>query len=395
MRARVGAAATAGWALAGAAVAFVHDRWWGSPNLAFMVAISRNLGHNPFHGGLNGDYLLTDLLPPVLARVTHQTDAHQYARLHLILLAIGLAIAVVLAARRFGHRVAGTLSVVLAMSPAVTVSLMWLGQPDPLTLSFGLIITLVRRPWIAALVAVLAGLTHPEQAIVMSVAAGVARAALAEERPRGPALARSAIEVVWVAGGVVVGRLITEVYLRVNDIVITNPRTSYLDLGFSGFLRSHREAPGALVYALWGPLWIVFVGVIVIRLVQRRSRADHDVNHAWWVVAAIALVALVPTFVTLDETRVYAMITAPALVLIAVLVPCELDRFGPRVLPWTGAVTLVTLLFVPGVFTAGMAAWSFDVHTAQFGRFLWDGRHPGDLTQWLFSPFHFVIPKLH
>jgi hypothetical protein len=189
--------------------------------------------------------------------------------------------------------------------------------------------------------------------------------------------------------------LITEVYLRVNDIVITNPRTSYLDLGLSGFLRSHREAPVALVYALWGPLWIVFLGLVLIRIFERRSRSDHDVNHAWWIVVAIALVALVPTFVTLDETRVYAMITAPALVLMAVLIPCELDRLGPRVLPWTGGVALVALLFVPGVFTAGMAAWSTDVHTAQFGRFLWDGRHPGDLTRWLFSPFHFVIPKLH
>jgi hypothetical protein len=394
MRARVGAAATAGWALAGAAVAFVHDRWWGSPNLAFMVAITRDLGHNPFRGGLDGDYLLTNLLGPVLARVTHQSSAHQYARLHLILLAVGLAVAVVLAARRFGPRVAGTLSVVLAMSPAVTVSLMWLGQPDPLTLSFGLIMTLVRRPWVAAIIGVLAGLTHPEQAIVMALAAGAARAALVDDRPSGPALRRGIVETAWVAGGVLVGRAITEVYLRVNDIVIHHPRTSYLDLGVSGFLRSHRQAPAALVYALWGPLWLVILGVVALRLFDRSSRTDRDVNHGWWTVAAIATIALVPTFFTLDETRVYAMITAPVLVMMAVLIPCELDRFGRRVLPFAGLVALVALLFVPGVFTAGTAAWSTDVHTAQFGRFLWDGRHPGDLTQWLFSPFHFVIPKL-
>jgi hypothetical protein len=390
----MGAVTTAGWALVAGGVAFVHDRWWGSPNLAFMVAISRNLGRNPFRGGLDGDYLLTNLLGPTLARATGQTEAHQYARLHLIALVVGLAIAIVLCARRFGPRVAGTLSIVLAMSPAVTVSLMWLGQPDPLTLSLGLAATLVRRRWVAAIVGVLAGLAHPEQAIVMAVACGVVRATLADDSPRAPGLRRAAIETVWVGAGVAVGRAMTEVYLRVNDIVISHPRTSYLDLGVGGFWHSHRQALPTLVYALWGPLWIVLVGLVVVRLTNRASRRDRDANAAWWVVAAVSLAALVPVFFTLDETRVYAVITSPLLVLLAVLIPRELDRFGRRTLPVAGAISLVAMLFVPGVFTAGAAAWSTDVHTAQFGRFLWDGSHPGDLTTWLFSPFHFVIPNL-
>src|SRR6478609_12066629 len=136
-----------GWSLLALAVALLRNRAWASPNLAFFSEISRHLGSNPFPRGLDGDYLLTNLLGPTVARALGQTAPHEYARLHLVLLVLGLGLVTVAAYRRFGYRVARTLVWVLAASPAVSVCLQWLGQPDALTLPLAMALVLVRRRW--------------------------------------------------------------------------------------------------------------------------------------------------------------------------------------------------------------------------------------------------------
>ena len=79
-----GPARLAAWGAVAVAVALLHNRLWATFNLAFFTAISKNLGRNPFGNGFDGDYLLTNLTGPTLARVLHQTEPHEYARLHLV-----------------------------------------------------------------------------------------------------------------------------------------------------------------------------------------------------------------------------------------------------------------------------------------------------------------------
>jgi hypothetical protein len=394
----------AGWALLALAVALIRDRAWATPNHAFFSQIARHLGSNPFPKGLDGDYLLTNLSGPVLARVLGQTSPHAYARLHLVVLGAGLGLAIVVVHRRFGYRVGRAFAWVLAVSPAVTVCLEWLGQPDALTLPLALGITLARRRWVGFALAVLLGLTHPEQGVV---AAAIATLTLAfcgsilgdepHDRPRGrwPGSASwwrdLGLRGLALLGGVAVGRGITEVYLRVNDIVVSRPRTSYLCLGLRGFWDFHTQSPAALVYALWGPLWLLWAW-----LGWRWWRSRRG---PWPALVVLAVMALVPVAVTLDETRVHAMITAPLLVALAVLVSREPP---PR---WVStsrsrrvgvAVALVVLAAaVPGGFTAGQAYWAPALRPAGFARFLSDGHVPGgpdQLSPWLLSPFGFHVP---
>ena len=90
------------------------------------------------------------------------------------MLLVATAAVTALAKRRIGYRAARNLTVLVAVSPAMTVSMQWLGQPDPLTMALGMGMVLVRRRETAFALAVIAGLTHPEQAIFMAlVAAGV------------------------------------------------------------------------------------------------------------------------------------------------------------------------------------------------------------------------------
>jgi hypothetical protein len=399
-----------GWSVLGLAVAVVRNGIWGTPNLAFFSAISTHLGSNPFPKGLDGDYLLTNLTGPTVARALGQTDPHAYARLHLVLLVVGLGLVVAATHRRFGYRTARALVLILAASPAVTVCLQWLGQPDALTLPLAMGLVLARRRWTAFAVAVVLGLTHAEQGIVAAVIATLASPLLprsgsttqdvpdgrpgGREAGRGEAVLQDAIvrlaqRGLVLVGGVVVGRGITEVYLRTSDIRISRPRTSFLCLGVRGFWDFHTQAPVSFAYALWGPLWLL--------LGWLGWRWWHHRRGPWPAIVALAALGVLPVLVTLDETRVYSLVTAPLLVLLAVAVAAESppERLVGRTRTAAAVVGLVALAAVPGGFTAGEAYWAPALHPIEFARFLVDGHVPGGAGQtsaWLLQPFGFTPP---
>ena len=381
------------WGLVSLVVALVHDRLWATPNLSYFSAIAARLGERPFGDDPGADYLLTNLGLPSLARLLGQTDPHEYARLHLFVLVVGLAVCVALAHRRYGYRTARTLVVLLAAAPGVTVSLQWLGQPDALTFPLGVALALVGRRASLVVLAVLLGLTHPEQAVFIVVAAAVVRAVLDEDSAVRVAARRAVLDLVAMAAGVAAGRLVTEVYLRANDITILRPRSQLLRQGLDEFVEHHLQEPAPLVYLLWGPLWLVVVAVPVVLVLQRGRGVPA---RRWGVLGALALGLLVPVAVTLDETRVYAMLTAPVLAGAAVLLA---RHPGTRVLSSgrAAAVLLAVVLVVPGGFTAGTSTWSWELPIGEIVPFLVDGDHPGRSGSagpdgWLMTPFDFVIP---
>lgn len=396
------------WWVTSVLVALVHNGLWATPNLGFMAHIAQNPGTNPFPESLPGDYLLSGLSMPSLASILGQTEPHQVARLHLIVLLFSWAGVVGLALHRFGYRVARNLTVLLAAAPVVTVSMQWLGQPDPLTAMCGLAMVLVRRRWAVLAFGVLAGLTHPEQAIFMALTAGVVRALLPSELsgPQVPApavterqrLTSTALSVTAAVGGVLLGRFVTQLWFWVTDITINVPRSEYIDSGIATFWDHHTQQPAVLVWSLWGPLWLAVFAVVVLRL-SDRSGAEGTVGarRAAWGMSVLALAALVPVFLTLDETRVYAVLTAPLLAGAAVWLP----RIVPEALAVRGAAgLLVVTAVIPGTMATGTSSSRGDLDTPAMVRFLANGSVPGDyqdpeegplITEWLLDPFDIVL----
>src|SRR6185312_11094489 len=113
-------------------------------------------------------------------------------------------------------------------------------------------------------------------------------------------------------------------------------------------------------------------------------------DRAWPAALGIAAAALVPVAVTLDETRVYSLTTAPLLVVIALRLTHELDRgLDPLAVgdsardgrPFVrraalAALAVAALVAVPGMFSAGQDYWATDLRPAAFVRFLADGHVP-------------------
>ncbi|MEZ5347572.1 MAG: hypothetical protein R2714_00035 [Microthrixaceae bacterium] len=409
----------AGWWAGSVLAALVHNGIWATPNLAFVSLIASDPGNNPFGNALAGDYLLTDVSLTSLAALLGQTAPHEVARLHLVVLVVGWVLVVGLARWRFGHSTARNLTVLLAAAPVVTVSMQWLGQPDPLTALCGVAMVLVPRRWAVVALGVLAGLTHPEQAVFMAAVAGLVREFLPESASTGRSvfpdepLERSSLHRTWVGvvvgvgvavGGVVLGRILTQVWFTVTDIVVSTPRTAYLDLGLGSFVEHHTQQPVALLWSLWGPLWLVFIALAVFFTTRAsRSSAPKGAQTAAAVAALMMVVALIPVLFTLDETRVYAVITAPLLAFGALWLAVTIPE---RTAAWASAGLLVVTAFIPGMMSTGVSTWRSQLDPPAMVGFLRDGTIPesdqwrkappgvdeGDLTQWLLSPFDFVIP---
>lgn len=411
------------WWAVSVLVALLHNGLWATPNLGFMAHIAEHPGRNPFPVTLPGDYLLTSLSMPSLATVLGHTKPHEVARLHLLVLLVTWAGVVGLARHRFGHAVARNLTVLLAASPVVTVSMQWLGQPDPLTAMCGVAMVLVRRRLSQFALAVLAGLTHPEQAIFMAAIAAAVRILLpreedAREAPsvEDPPATRGArttataddgsprwfadatVSVAVALGGVLTGRLLTQVWFWIHDIRINVPRSEYIDSGIATFWDHHTQQPDALVWSLWGPLWLVILAAVWFAATRaRRSGLSRQARRAALGLSALAGLALLPVFLTLDETRVYAVLSAPILAGLAVW----FARALPGVAAVRGAAVLLALTaLVPGVMATGSAASRGDLDTPAMLAFLRDGSVPARfedpeegplITEWLIEPFDIVV----
>jgi hypothetical protein len=194
--------------------------------------------------------------------------------------------------------------------------------------------------------------------------------------------------------GVGAARLLIELYLRGFRIGLGRPRSDYLRLGADLLVEHHGRAPASLFYLLWGPLWLVVVAVVALRIAAVRRPGPDRYAWSWAVLGLLSLLALLPVLVTLDETRVYAVLTAPVLAGAAVVLSRELTALHPRGLAiGTGALLAVTLV-VPGGFTAGEDAWSTQIPTEEFVRFLSTGEAPEPLFFWLLAPFDFVFPDV-
>ncbi|HPB44894.1 MAG TPA: hypothetical protein PLP95_03490, partial [Microthrixaceae bacterium] len=202
--------------------------------------------------------------------------------------------------------------------------------------------------------------------------------------------------------GVVAGRMIIEGYLRLNDITISTSRTSFLSIGVQGFAEHHRLSPGWLIYSLWGPLWVAVAALAL--WCSRSPRATGAPRHAAVLLGIGAFASLAPMLITLDQTRVYSMVSAPVLAGAAILVGIRVIPSGGTVpstrstspangSAWISAAALVVALLVPGMFNAGEAYFATDLPVGPFVDFLVHGTVPDDdLTGFLLAPFPFEIP---
>ena len=183
--------------------------------------------------------------------------------------------------------------------------------------------------------------------------------------------------------GLLLGRGALEIYFRVNNIALSGSRWSVFTDTIGELAAHHRIAPGWMLYAMFGPLWLL-IGVH-----HARASRSHALDRSrWrWLLLGVAL-GLLGMLLTFDQTRVFSLVTVPVVIAMAIQISREV-QWDYREL----AVVALIGAALPGVFTAGKVYGAKDLPISEFVDFVKDGRVPGgSVDAWAFKPFPFKIP---
>lgn len=325
-------------AIGGAVLALVHNGVGAYPFAGYFATDVA-----PEWPDLPGDvpplfqYLLWSPLGPALGRLLGIGSRAPYLALHAVAFGAGLVAFGVIVQRRFGATATSASLVVVAVAPATTIVLAWSASYDTFTVVLALLLVVCPSSrWAAVLGVLLAGSALEHGVIVIALLGLLALTGVwGEIRP-----------LLAAAGGLVAGGIVLIVWLRAQDV--DHGRAYWLDhFGVRYFLRMTEQGWPLLLVGAFAALWPLAITLVVHAPAGRRLA----------VAFALALPAL-PTLVTEDQTRVFAVLTLPVL---AALTLAQANR-DPRPLRRPLAIAVALALLTPGFFV-----WKGSPHLADWG----------------------------
>jgi hypothetical protein len=307
------------------------------------------------------DWRANSPLGVVLAAAVGADDVDGWVRLHAVALVVaGLALVLgVLAGVAPGapRRVA---AVWLAIGSLPVVLLQKVGSYDAFALIGVVLVVLPRRRGLAVLGGLVLGWTSPEQGAVGLVSAGLVLLALESEGSGRGAIARARSHPLagcLAAGlaGVVVARVSVIVWFRASGVDVPGRDDLLTDLAAESVRRAV-GAGGAGVFTWLGLGWALVVLVALVGRWRARPLAG--------LLAGLVVLPGAATILTLDGTRVFTMVSLPAvLVLLGWLAPRAdadaPDRPGAALIRRVTVVAFVVAPLVPALVVDTTGALSF------------------------------------
>lgn len=271
-------------------------------------------------------FTLHSPLGPSLVAFLQLRGTAAFVVVHLVVLVLLVIVVGVLVVRRHGGMAAGLTGAAFVGSSTAVVLLAWVGSYDVFTVGFLSVLVVARDRRLAAATGFLLAFAAFEQSVfVIAALAALSVVGIGAERLR----------LAWAAGALVLGRAVLEVWLRANDV--THGRGWFLrETGVSHLLGQFVDALPWLVVTGFGATLLPVV-VAVAGLPSVRARV---------VVVAVLLAALVPTALSLDQTRVFAILTWPV---VMALVLDHADRNAPTSIRRLATATLILAAIVPGI----------------------------------------------
>lgn len=320
-----------------AAISLIKNGVGETPNIAVWITIARSFPNSPpIPRGSN--YQLSLPVGPALAHVFGDYTTAGYAALHLVIALLAMTVMVVGLHRAAGRVGVGVGLVAFFASPLSNVMFTWLGQQDPFTIGFAAAAALFESPIVLLLAGAGLGVSHPEVGAPVVLALGALRL-LDSER-------RSAMAALGLIGGFAIGVAGTVAYERHAG---GSPGAAVSFVRAAGVSTMARQFVSEIPTWLFTTLgaWWFFLGAL------GRSFMDRTVAV---VMASLAILATLATVVTVDRTRVFALIILPAVLWLCVravkVVPLAAVRRAtaitfilavaiPRLIVW-GPFTYVT-----------------------------------------------------
>jgi hypothetical protein len=248
-------------------------------------------------------YVLRNFLGPLLYQAFPTPGTGRFLQLHLVaLLAAGALLAAWLL-RRLGSRSGPVAIVLVLLSPLTALLVLWIGDYDAFSALVWVVvlISLRHRPWVQALAGLLAGGQNLEQVLV-----GLVLLALVPELPRAVGLRA---HTGWLIGGAVLGRVLTEIYLRSEGATVGSRLTFLSDpVQLENITKTFVVMAPIVLWTVLGGLW----GFALTAVQDRWSDWSRSLQVR---LAAVLVLALGFSFLAADHSRVIAMITFPLVVL--------------------------------------------------------------------------------
>lgn len=276
---------------------------------------------------------------PLIAQASGVDTAGLFVLLNFLVALIGVALAAGWVASQLPdapRRWRGARLVILA--PALAIMLTFLGNYDPFTV-LGLALVLwawsSRKPWAMLISGLFIGFQHFEQGLFALALIGVVALATSQERLPSPRLLG------WTLSGVLAGKVGLTLTLGLLGVDPFNDRNDALGIHFRDSVVGTINFAPAFLTSLFAGLWAVVV-VVALRLPGIRSRL---------LLATAFAIAVLAATIVLDHTRVFAIISFPALcVLIVAFLAQEPDQTAtlPRLVE-----TMAWLVIPFQVFSSG------------------------------------------
>ena len=279
----------------------------------------------------DAQYLMYSLAGPVLARILGVTSIQGWVVLHAIVLATTFVALILTIRNRRGERAARISAVTLCSSAVPAVLLQWVGSYDAFTFALGSFLVVVESWPALLLVSVGLGMFHFEQGAVI---VGLLVLLGASRRWSRLQLGLTTVS------GLFLGKLVLTVYLSGLGIGATQARLQYMlggPMPSGNYLQMALNNFPTLLYSVLGGAWFWLIVAVLI--------VGRDWKDMRLVPVALAL-GFLPALLTHDQTRVYAMVTAPVLLYTALLVD---DHGSADEVDLVVSTALISLVVAPAV----------------------------------------------
>jgi hypothetical protein len=304
----------------------LHSGVWIVPTYSLHAAMAKNYPKNPL-SGTTFEFLTGSLGLALLARALRMVTDDRY--LVVAITATLLCIAGLASALR--RQTSGSYAVlVLAMSPALTVCMQWLGMPDILVITLCGLCVLSRRPSLTFLTCLLLPMAHREQTLMLLPELIICREIL-RCRSNGEQFwggtTRSNIRRLFVASrpvivGAFIGQAIATVLIaQWTPSPITGRAYWLVTIGGSAVLSNVIRNPMVSLWTMLGPGWFI-VWFAVRQLRSESAKQWGSAKRRDPVLVAIVgclTYAYLTTAIALDFTRVSSILSFPVYIVCALV----------------------------------------------------------------------------
>jgi len=288
------------------ALIVLQNGLWVIPNVETLRLLSTDLSRNMLENRPGETYLYSSFLGLALAHFAQASQTlFRFVFFHFLCLCVSyLALAWALK-RKYGEAVARLVLLAFATLPLSNILCNWLGISDVFVFLFGTGLVICDSLILLAVFSFLLGLAHGEQALLITAGVGFVGGALRHSQKQTTSEIRKTLVMIGSALG---AKLALNGYFASHGFHLQTTRFNYVFKALIVVLEDFARNFQAEIFSLYHVGWLFLVPISF--LLWKRDRIS------FWALTLSQMAYLGVTMLVLDETRDFALLSWPLVVLL-------------------------------------------------------------------------------